>query len=365
MMAASVAAARPAAAAAASWPLLRRLGGLAGFRQASTLVVAEHDHSKELRGASLNALSAAAEFGAPVSVLVAGHGVAAIAEAASKLEHVEEVSGSLCAAVDVLVADSPQYEHGLAEPLAELLAWLQRQRSFAHIVAPSSTFGRNLLPRAAALLNVAPVSDVTQIVDKDTFVRPIYAGNALSTVKYINPGVRMMTVRTTAFAAAAIASKSPAAISQLELPDGASHKGGQSEWVSHELRESDRPDLGAARVVVSGGRGLKNRENFDLLEMLAEKLGGAVGASRAAVDAGFVPNDLQVGQTGKVVAPELYIAVGISGAIQHLAGMKDSKTIVAINKDPDAPIFQVADYGLVGDLFKILPELTAKIPGKA
>eukprot|EP00850_Spirogloea_muscicola_P016403 SM000132S26918 [mRNA] locus=s132:375173:377708:- [translate_table: standard] len=356
-MAGAAAAARPAAAAAAgaSRPLLRRLGGFAGLRQASTLVVAEHDHRKELRGASLNALSAAAEFGAPISVLVAGHGVATIAEAASKLEHVEEV----------LVADSPQYEHGLAEPLAELLAWLQRQRSFAHIVAPSSTFGRNLLPRAAALLNVAPVSDVIRIVDKDTFVRPIYAGNALSTIKYINPGVRMMTVRTTAFPAAAIASKSPAAISQLELPDGASHEGGQSEWVSHKLRASDRPDLGVARVVVSGGRGLKSRENFDLLETLAEKLGGAVGASRAAVDAGFVPNDLQVGQTGKVVAPELYIAVGISGAIQHLAGMKDSKTIVAINKDPDAPIFQVADYGLVGDLFKILPELTAKVPGKA
>eukprot|EP00897_Mesotaenium_endlicherianum_P005042 jgi/Mesen1/4566/ME000232S03821 len=334
-------------------------------RWASTLVVAEHDN-KVLKPATLNALAAAAKFEGPVTMLVAGSGIAGVVESARKLTGVSEV----------LAVESKELEHELAEPLAELLIDVQERRSFSHIVAPSSTFGRNLLPRAAALLDVAPVSDVTHIIDDDTFVRPIYAGNAMCTVKCSGPSPRMMTVRTTAFQAAEQDPQSPrepAPVSSLDFPpselrsdalQAAAQAVGQALWVGQELRVSDRPELGSAKTVVAGGRGLKSAENFRLLDELADKLGAAVGASRAAVDAGYVPNDLQVGQTGKVVAPDLYIAVGISGAIQHLAGMKDSRTIVAINKDPDAPIFQVADYGLEADLFKAVPELIEKLPSR-
>uniref|UniRef100_A0A673CJ13 Electron transfer flavoprotein subunit alpha n=1 Tax=Sphaeramia orbicularis TaxID=375764 RepID=A0A673CJ13_9TELE len=296
----------------------------------STLVVAEHNNEK-LTPITLNAITAASKLGGEVSCLVAGTDCAKVAEEISKVQGVKKV----------LVAQHDSYKGSLPEELTPLVLATQKQFNFTHICAGASAFGKNLLPRVAAKLDVAPISDIIEVKSPDTFVRTIYAGNALSTVKCNEP-VKVFTVRGTSFEAAAseggMAATSPA---------------GVSEWISQSLTKSDRPELTSAKVVVSGGRGLKSGDNFKLLYDLADKLNAAVGASRAAVDAGYVPNDMQVGQTGKIVAPELYIAVGISGAIQHLAGMKDSKTIVAINKDPEAPIFQVADYGLVADLFKV------------
>ncbi|GMQ90311.1 MAG: FAD-binding protein [Gammaproteobacteria bacterium] len=307
----------------------------------STLVVAEHDNAA-LKAATLSTISAAAQLG-DVAVLVAGQDCRSAAEEAAKVQGVAKV----------VVVDDPRYAHPLAEVLAPLIAGLAP--SYSHVLAPATTFGKNVLPRVAALLDVAQVSEIVVIVSADTFQRLIYAGNAIATVQS-KDAIKVITVRGTAFEAAAneggqatIEDTQP-----VDTPDSA-------EFVRQELSKSERPELTSARVVISGGRGLQSGENFKLLEELADKLGAAVGASRAAVDAGYVPNDYQVGQTGKVVAPDLYIAVGISGAIQHLAGMKDSKVIVAINKDEDAPIFQVADYGVVGDLFKILPELSAAL----
>jgi electron transfer flavoprotein alpha subunit len=257
----------------------------------------------------------------------------------------------------VLLADDAAYGHGLAENLAPLLVKLAA--NYSHVLAAATTFGKNLMPRVAALLDVAQISEIISVESADTFVRPIYAGNALATVQSKDK-IKIITVRGTAFPAAAATGGS----ASIEAASGGSDAG-QSKFLRQELSKSERPELTAARIVVSGGRGMGSGDNFKILEALADKLGAAVGASRAAVDAGFVPNDYQVGQTGKVVAPDLYIAVGISGAIQHLAGMKDSKVIVAINKDEEAPIFQIADYGLVGDLFKIVPELTAALPNKS
>ncbi len=307
----------------------------------STLVVAEHDNAA-LKAATLNTITAATQLGDAV-VLVAGHNCRAVAEEVARVQGVARV----------VVVDDVRYAHSLAEALAPLIAALAP--SYSHVLAPATTFGKNVMPRVAALLGVAQVSDIIAIESADTFKRPIYAGNAIATVQS-KDAVKIITVRGTAFAAAA-KEGGEAVIEQAQAVD---HPG-TSEFVRHELSKTERPELTSARVVISGGRGLQSGENFKLLEEIADKLGAAVGASRAAVDAGFVPNDYQVGQTGKVVAPDLYIAVGISGAIQHLAGMKDSKVIVAINKDEDAPIFQVADYGVVGDLFKILPELSAAL----
>ncbi|QCG95853.1 electron transfer flavoprotein subunit alpha/FixB family protein [Azospirillum sp. TSA2s] len=301
------------------------------------LVIADHDNVA-LKPATLNAVAAAAKIGSDIHVLVAGQGARAAADAAAKVAGVSKV----------LLADDAAYEHALAEPLAALLAELGR--NYGHILAPATSVGKNVLPRVAALLDVGMVSDITAVVSEDTFERPIYAGNAIATVQSAD-SIKVVTVRTTAFEAVG---QGGLGIVEAIAPVG---DPGLSSFVSAELSKSERPELTAARVVVSGGRGMQSGGNFHLLEAIADKLGAAVGASRAAVDAGFVPNDYQVGQTGKIVAPDLYIAVGISGAIQHLAGMKDSKIIVAINKDEEAPIFQVADYGLVADLFKALPEL--------
>ncbi len=303
----------------------------------SVLLIAEHDNS-QLRPATLNAATAAAQLG-EVTVLVAGRDCATVAEAASVIDGITKV----------LLADAEIYEHGLAENVAPLVCGLTN--SVTHILAPATTMGKNLLPRIAALLDVGQISDVIEIKGQDTFVRPIYAGNALACVRTLDP-VKVLSVRTTAFDAAV--TRSSFAPVEKVGPGPASDR---VAFVSRQLTVSERPELTAARVVVSGGRGLASQENFHLVERLADLLGGAVGASRAAVDSGYAPNDCQVGQTGKVVAPELYVAVGISGAIQHLAGMKDSKVIVAINKDDEAPIFQVADYGLVEDLFTALPQL--------
>ncbi|MFO1155703.1 MAG: FAD-binding protein [Rhodospirillales bacterium] len=303
----------------------------------SVLVLAEHDNHG-LKSATLHAVTCALALGEPV-VLVAGSGCRAAAEAAAKIPGVAKV----------LLADAPYYEHPVAEALAPLIAGLAP--GYSHVLAPATTSGKNVLPRVAALLDVAMLSDVSAVVGADTFVRPIYAGNALATVQSSDK-VKVITVRTTGFDAAPAEGGSAA----IEAIDAAADPG-LTKVTGQELTKSERPELTAARVIISGGRGMGNADNFKLLDAVADKLGAAVGASRAAVDAGFVPNDYQVGQTGKVVAPELYIAVGISGAIQHLAGMKDSKIIVAINKDEEAPIFQVADYGLVADLFQALPEL--------
>eukprot|EP00268_Persea_americana_P014607 TRINITY_DN16528_c0_g2_i7.p1 TRINITY_DN16528_c0_g2~~TRINITY_DN16528_c0_g2_i7.p1 ORF type:complete len:275 (+),score=64.68 TRINITY_DN16528_c0_g2_i7:566-1390(+) len=267
----------------------------------------------------------------------------------------------------VLVADSDILTHPLAEPWADLVHLVQQKGSYSHIVSSSSSFGKNILPRAAALLDVSPITDVIRVSGPRLFVRPIYAGNALCTVQYTGADPCMLTIRATSFALPQMPaeSKSHAApISQVDLSTFSEVALGKSRWLKHTSLEIERPDLGNARIVVTGGRGLKSAENFKLLEKLAENLGAAVGATRAAVDDGYVPNELQVGQTGKIVAPELYMAFGVSGAIQHLAGMRDSKVIVAVNKDGDAPIFQVADYGLVGDLFQVIPELLEKLPGK-
>jgi electron transfer flavoprotein alpha subunit len=309
----------------------------------AALVVAEHDN-RALKPATLNAVAAANEIAAPeVDILVAGKDCRAVAETAARI----------AGARKVLLADDAAYEHGLAENLAPLVVKLAEQ--YSHLLATATTSGKNLMPRVAALLDVMQVSDISAVVSPETFVRPIYAGNALATVQSRDP-VKVITVRGTAFPPVE-ATGGSAAIEPVETMGAA----GLSEFVGAELSKSERPELTSARVIISGGRGMQSGENFHLLEKVADKLGAAVGASRAAVDAGFVPNDYQVGQTGKIVAPELYIAVGISGAIQHLAGMKDSKVIVAINKDEEAPIFQIADYGLVGDLFKILPELADEL----
>ncbi len=311
----------------------------------AVLVVADHDNAG-LKPATLNALAAAAKLPGPVAVLVAGQNCRPAAEAAAKAAGVARV----------LLADDAALANGLAENLAPVIVALAKD--FSHVVAAATTQGKNVMPRVAALLDVQQISDAIAIEAPDRFVRPIYAGNALATVTSADP-IKVVTVRTTAFAAAAAEGGSAA----IETVAGAGDAG-LSGFVRAELAKLERPELTAAKIVVSGGRGMGSGENFKILEALADKLGAAVGASRAAVDAGFVPNDYQVGQTGKVVAPELYIAVGISGAIQHLAGMKDSKVIVAINKDEEAPIFQVADYGLVGDLFKVVPEFTAGLPDK-
>ena len=306
------------------------------------LVIAEHDN-QSIKAATLNTVTAATKLGADVHVLVAGAGCAAAAEAASKVAGVTKV----------LVCDAPQYEAQTAENVAELVKGLAA--SYSHLLAPATPAGKNMLPRVAALLDVAQISDIVAIESADTFVRPIYAGNALATVKSAD-AVKVITVRTTAFDAAADGNAAP-----VEALAAAADLG-VTTLVSREIVKSARPELGAAKIIVSGGRGMGSGDNYhSLLEPLADKLGAALGASRAAVDAGYVPNDYQVGQTGKIVAPQLYIAIGISGAIQHLAGMKDSKVIVAINKDPDAPIFQVADFGLIGDLFEVVPELTAAV----
>jgi len=307
----------------------------------SILVVAEHDNS-ELKSATLNAVTAAAQLG-EVNLLVAGENCGGVAELAAKVAGVAKV----------LVADDAAFAHGLAENVASLL--VDMAPGYSHIVAPATTTGKNILPRLAALLDVAQISEITAVVDADTFVRPIYAGNAMATVKS-DDQPKVITVRGTAFEAAAAEGGNAA----IEAVSGGGDRG-VSSFISQELSQSERPELTSASIVISGGRGMQNGENFHLLETIADKLGAAVGASRAAVDAGYVPNDYQVGQTGKVVAPDLYIAVGISGAIQHLAGMKDSKVIVAINKDEEAPIFQVADYGLVADLFDVMPELSAEL----
>jgi electron transfer flavoprotein alpha subunit len=313
----------------------------------AALVVAEHDNSA-LKPASLNALAAAQEIAGPeVDMLVAGKDCRAVAEAATRAAGVRRV----------LLADDDAYDHGLAENLAPLVVGLAD--GYAHLLAPATTAGKNLMPRVAALLDVMQISDISAVVAPDTFVRPIYAGNALQTVQS-KDRIKVITVRCTAFPPSETAAAAKGGGAPIETL-AATAAAGLSEFVRAELSKSERPELTSARIVVSGGRGMQSGDNFHLLEKVADRLGAAVGASRAAVDAGFVPNDYQVGQTGKIVAPELYIAVGISGAIQHLAGMKDSKVIVAINKDEEAPIFQVADYGLVGDLFKILPELADEL----
>ena len=308
----------------------------------TALVLIEHD-GHAVKQPSRSALAAAARLGGEVHALLAGSGLAEVSVAAARLPGVTKL----------LVADAEAYAHALAEPLAALLVALAP--AYSHILAAATAMGKNVLPRAAALLDAQPISDVSEVIDADTFVRPIYAGNALATVRSAD-ATKVITVRAASFDPVAAEGGSAAA-----EPVGAPVVQGGSRFVSAELVKSERPELTAARVVISGGRGMQNGENFHLLERVADRLHAAVGASRAAVDAGFVSNDMQVGQTGKIVAPELYIAVGISGAIQHLAGMKDSKVIVAINKDEEAPIFQVADYGLVADLFKALPELADEL----
>jgi electron transfer flavoprotein alpha subunit len=307
----------------------------------TTLVIAEHDNAS-LKGSTLNTITAATQCGGDVHVLVAGHNAAAAAQAAAQIAGVAKV----------LHADAAYFAEGLAENVAEQV--LAIASAYSHILAPATAYGKNILPRVAAKLDVAQISEITKIDSPDTFERPIYAGNAIATVQSTD-AVKVITVRTTGFDAAATGG-SAAVESVAAVADS-----GKSAFVSREVAKSDRPELTAAKVIVSGGRGMGSADAFKVLEPLADKLGAAMGASRAAVDAGYVPNDWQVGQTGKIVAPTLYIAVGISGAIQHLAGMKDSKTIVAINKDPEAPIFSVADYGIVGDLFEIVPQLVAEL----
>jgi len=306
------------------------------------LVIAEHDNAT-LKGSTHHTVTAAAQCGGDVHVLVAGSNASAAAAAAAQIAGVTKV----------IVADAPYFADGLAENVAEQV--LAIAGNYSHILAPATAYGKNILPRVAAKLDVAQISEITKIDSPDTFERPIYAGNAIATVQS-GDKIKVITVRTTGFDAAAATGGSAATETIAAVADN-----GKSAFVGRELAKSDRPELTAAKIIVSGGRGMGSAENFHILEPLADKLGAAMGASRAAVDAGFVPNDWQVGQTGKIVAPSLYIAVGISGAIQHLAGMKDSKTIVAINKDPEAPIFAVADYGIVGDLFEIVPQLVKEL----
>ena len=307
----------------------------------TTLVIAEHDNAS-LKGSTANTVAAALQCGGDVHVLVAGFHCAAAAEAAAELAGVAKV----------LVADAAWLADGLAENCAAQA--LALAPAYSHILAPATAYGKNILPRVAALLDVAQVSEITKVISPDTFERPIYAGNAIATVQSLD-AIKVITVRTTGFDAV-VGGGSATVESIAAVADS-----GQSSFVSREVAKSDRPELTAAKIIVSGGRGMGSSDNFKILEPLADRLGAAMGASRAAVDAGYVPNDWQVGQTGKIVAPSLYIAVGISGAIQHLAGMKDSKTIVAINKDPEAPIFAVADYGIVGDLFDVVPELIRQL----
>ena len=308
----------------------------------SILVVAEHDNNA-VDPATLKTLAAAQQIGGDIHVLVAGKGCSTVAENVAKADGVSQV----------FLADNGVYEHQLAENIGALVAELGKD--YSHVLAPATTTGKNFMPRVAALLDVAQISDIISVESDDTFKRPIYAGNAIATVQS-EDAIKVITVRTTAFDAVATEGGSGTVENLDTVIDN-----DRSAFVGEQLAESERPDLTAAEIVISGGRGMQNGENFKLIEDIADKLGAAVGASRAAVDAGFVPNDMQVGQTGKIVAPQLYIAVGISGAIQHLAGMKDSKVIVAINKDEEAPIFQVADYGLVADLFDVLPELSKKL----
>lgn len=308
----------------------------------NVLVIAEHDNAV-LKPATLSAVTAARQLGQEISILVAGRDCEPVADAAASIAGVSKV----------LLADDAAYEHQLPESVAALV--VECAKAYSHILAPATTTGKNLMPRVAALLGVAQISDIIAVKSASTFVRPIYAGNALATVESTD-SVKVITVRATAFAESQQAG-SAAPIEALAIAKSQS----LSVFVEQRLSVTERPELTSAAIVISGGRGMQSGENFTLLEQVADKLGAAIGASRAAVDAGFVPNDMQVGQTGKIVAPDLYIAVGISGAIQHLAGMKDSKVIVAINKDEDAPIFQVADYGLVDDLFKVLPELAQKL----
>jgi electron transfer flavoprotein alpha subunit len=304
----------------------------------TALVIAEHDNVS-LKGSTHHTVTAAAQCGGDVHVLVAGSNAGAAAAAAAQIAGVSKV----------IVADAPYFADGLAENVAEQV--LALAGAYSHILAPATAYGKNILPRVAAKLDVAQISEITKVDAPDTFERPIYAGNAIATVQSSDK-VKVITVRSTGFDAAAATGGSAALSNVTPVADL-----GKSAFVGREVAKSDRPELTGAKIIVSGGRGMGSADNFKILEPLADKLGAAMGASRAAVDAGFVPNDWQVGQTGKIVAPNLYIAVGISGAIQHLAGMKDSKTIVAINKDPEAPIFSVADYGLVGDLFEVVPEL--------
>lgn len=306
------------------------------------LVIAEHDNAT-IKPSTLTTLGAAKKIGGEIHVLVAGSGCSAAADAAAKCEGIAKV----------FKADAVELEHALAENITPVVTGIAK--NYTHILAPATTLGKNFLPRVAALLDVQQISDVSAVIDADTFERPVYAGNAIATVKS-SDSIKVMTVRGTAFDP--VKNSGGSASVETLSSNGDS---GLSKFAGQSLSKSERPELTAAKIVVSGGRGVGSKENFAIIEKLADKLGAAVGASRAAVDAGFVPNDYQVGQTGKVVAPQLYIAIGISGAIQHLAGMKDSKVIVAINKDGEAPIFQIADYGLVGDLFQILPELQEKI----
>lgn len=308
-----------------------------------TLLIAEHDN-KKLKSATYHSITAAKELSDTIDVLIIGFDCDAVVHEAQKLPFVAHV----------YVANAKDYAHQLAENSAEIISELGR--NYNHIISSASTFGKNILPRVAALLDVGMIADVVKIISPDTFIRPIYAGNALATVQSLD-AIKILTIRTTSFTMSASVENSNTVVEVIQktIPNTL------SEFVNQELTVSERPELTNARIVISGGRGLKSAENFRLLEELADTLGAALGASRAAVDAGFAPNDYQVGQTGKVVAPDLYIAVGISGAIQHLAGMKDSKVIVAINNDPEAPIFQVADYGLIADLFTALPELKVEL----
>ena len=310
----------------------------------SVLVLAEHDNAS-LKEATLHAITAATKLGGEIDVLVAGSGTGGAAAAAAAVPGVAKI----------LRVDAPYLAQPTAENVAATMFEAMRRGNYSHVVTAATSFGKNVMPRVAAKLDVAQVSDITSIESSDTFVRPIYAGNAFATVRANDP-VKVITVRTTAFDAAASSGGSATIETMQPAPDVT-----KARVVGQELTKSERPELTSARIVVSGGRGMASGENFKLLEALADKLHAAIGASRAAVDAGYVPNDYQVGQTGKIVAPDLYVAVGISGAIQHLAGMKDSKVIVAINKDPEAPIFQIADYGLVGDLFQLVPELTKEL----